>query len=499
MIKNESERLVFGEVYVPMRLDSDNEFMRAEEIVKAAHRFMLQNQNDNIDQEHHFEQSDKGDVIVQSYIAKANDPDGFHEGAWVAGGYIRDDERWSLIQKGELNGWSMAGRAQKTKCKVNITALTSLKSETSDNEGHTHVFKIGFDKEGKVIQTQTEVAAGHYHYITKTTATDEANGHAHRFDVNWEDGDMGITKEERTIEAKELTEVFPKWLSLVRHAAVRRGFKIVKNDIAEQPVEVVSQEVKKMDRVIHAIIADKDYDLSVLLNKEDLIWDEDSEIVVKKVVSVAKGEKSIILDKEEFEEDSFKVMRLDDVDIVAGILKSDNTSGVLKAPRKLKKEEMSMTRAEIEGLVEEKIRSVVSDELVSLKNDIGAILKVQKEEAPVEPEVAEKPKESKKPKEEVKVEEVIEAKEDAKVEKEEAIPEWKAELAAIRETLVKLTEGQKEVVEKTDAIAKKTTSYPGSLDEERVEVEKSDGSDGSFWAGRLFARNNPRINSLLKG
>ena len=134
IIKNEAERLVYGEVYVPMHLDTDNEFMTAEEIQKAAHRFMLQSQTRNIDEEHQGE--GRGDTIVETFIAKAGDPDGYVEGSWVAGGYIRDDERWEKVLKGEINGWSMAGKTQKRKCEITVHSAVEmvLKTENSTSE-----------------------------------------------------------------------------------------------------------------------------------------------------------------------------------------------------------------------------------------------------------------------------------------------------------------------------------------------------------------------------
>lgn len=513
VIRDEDQHLVVGEVYVPNRLDSDNEFMQKDEIEAAARRFMLQNANTNVDREHNFKQSPEGDTIVQSYIAKANDPDGYIEGSWIAEGYVRDPDRWEAIKRGEINGWSLAGHADKVPRTVTITALTSMNTETLPHSDHSHNFTIKFDEDGRVLPTQTEIAEGHYHSIRKTTATEESNGHSHRFEVNWDDDTENITKEERTIEAKELVNVYPTWLSLVRHAAVRRGFKVVKADKSVTDTPKTDTEVKKMDRVIHAIVTERDYDLSEILNREDLLWPDDAEISTRRMVTVAKGEKHILIEKGDFEDGSLKVMKLGDIDIVAGILKSDTTENALKAPTKLVKEEeemsMSMTRDEVQEMIKSEIQSTMANELGALKSDlIGAIAKLDLAKGNTETDMSNQTSEEI-PEEEIekcksKKAEYTQRPDEEQTEGQSASdgePKlFKSELAVLKAQLDSLTrmvtEKTEALIEKTDKLMSKTTSYPGALDD-NVEVVKSEKEDG-FWAGRLFARNNPKIDRILR-
>ena len=88
-IVDADKRLVYGEVYVPYRIDTDMEYATPEEIEKAAHYFMSQSKMGNIDSEHNFKST--SNIVVESYIVKENDPLGYVFGSWVAVGKIEDD------------------------------------------------------------------------------------------------------------------------------------------------------------------------------------------------------------------------------------------------------------------------------------------------------------------------------------------------------------------------------------------------------------------------
>ena len=231
-IRKQDELLVYGEVYVPYRLDTDNEYMTPEEIQKAAYAFMGNSEMGNVDTDHSFEKGKE--VIVENYIAKDGDEE-FIPGSWIAVGLVTDPERIQMVKDGKLNGWSMAGSADKIPRTVKVTALKSapVETEMSTSEAHiphTHTFKIEFDEHGHVKPSKTEMNEGHAHTVIMTTATEPVNGHAHRFNVDWNMKSPGIEAEERTVEAAELVNVKPKWLSLVEHAAARRAFKVIKED-----------------------------------------------------------------------------------------------------------------------------------------------------------------------------------------------------------------------------------------------------------------------------
>ena len=103
---NATKQIVYGEVYVPNRKDTDGNFMTAETIEKMAHDFLANKKNSQISKAHDGN-TDKG-VVVESFIARENDPD-FVSGSWVVGVHVPDTEIWKQIEKGELTGFSIEG------------------------------------------------------------------------------------------------------------------------------------------------------------------------------------------------------------------------------------------------------------------------------------------------------------------------------------------------------------------------------------------------------
>lgn len=185
VIKSEAERLVYGEVYAPMQIDTDGEAMTAEEIKKMAYKFLMEGRTSKIDVQHNYRES--GCAVVESFLARDNDPDGFVKGSWVLGVKIFPDELWEAVQKGELNGFSFAspksGETQ-VHAKVNIVRKMVGESEKSEDGGlvpaHNHPIDIEFDDEGHVTQGTTEIRLGHAHDIRRTTATEKSMEHSHR-------------------------------------------------------------------------------------------------------------------------------------------------------------------------------------------------------------------------------------------------------------------------------------------------------------------------------
>ncbi|MFI8709949.1 XkdF-like putative serine protease domain-containing protein [Bacillus sp. NPDC077411] len=107
---DDPQKLVYGVVYEPGVADAHNDFMTAEEIEKAAHKFIADARN--IDTQHDFE-AGAGEV-VESYIAPADfevNGQTVQKGSWVIVTKATD-EIWEQIQKGEITGYSMAGLAE---------------------------------------------------------------------------------------------------------------------------------------------------------------------------------------------------------------------------------------------------------------------------------------------------------------------------------------------------------------------------------------------------
>lgn len=172
------QRLVFAEVYAPLRPDSDGEFMTAVEIQKMAHKFVTDGRLTQVDQGHNNETTE-GVQIVESFIARKDDPD-FLEGSWVVGVHINDDATWDKVLKGELNGFSMEALVIREDAEVDLFIPPVVSGLTSKSESHTHQFFVTY-KDGKFAGGTTDTVNGHSHLIRGGTVTDVANGHSHLF------------------------------------------------------------------------------------------------------------------------------------------------------------------------------------------------------------------------------------------------------------------------------------------------------------------------------
>jgi hypothetical protein len=116
--KADDERhLAYGAVYVPNVPDSHNDWMSADEIEKAAHRFLASGAVNNVDHEHDLKNT--GSVVVESFIARDGDAD-FPVGAWVVGVHVPSPDLWRMVKSGEITGFSMFGQGIKTPATIEI-------------------------------------------------------------------------------------------------------------------------------------------------------------------------------------------------------------------------------------------------------------------------------------------------------------------------------------------------------------------------------------------
>jgi len=110
--KDEDRRIVYGVVLQPDVVDSQGDRVSAEEIEKAAHRFLVESRKSDVQ---HSEQPANVDVI-ESFVAPhemvvAGQP--VLKGAWVMATHIGDDRIWEQVKKGELTGYSIGGTASR--------------------------------------------------------------------------------------------------------------------------------------------------------------------------------------------------------------------------------------------------------------------------------------------------------------------------------------------------------------------------------------------------
>ena len=179
----QDEQIVTGEVYAPYIIDSHKEMMLPEGVRELAHSFLIMKKNGYIDLQHNNKWVQAS--VVESYIAKANDPE-FEKGAWVLSVKIFDTDLWADIKTGKFNGFSFEALVYRYEADVVYDYLPIHLGLVEDNDGHDHSFYVEVDKDGRVIGGLTGPGGsdGHTHKITAGTATEMSNDHAHRFFLN---------------------------------------------------------------------------------------------------------------------------------------------------------------------------------------------------------------------------------------------------------------------------------------------------------------------------
>lgn len=122
ILKTDTEKhYVTGIVYEPMVEDTDGNYMTEDEITKAAHWFM-KNAGD-ADIQHCFEKAE-GVEVVESYVAKCDmeiEGQPIKKGTWLMTMEVTDTEVWDRIEKGEITGFSMGGKGSYSEVDVDIS------------------------------------------------------------------------------------------------------------------------------------------------------------------------------------------------------------------------------------------------------------------------------------------------------------------------------------------------------------------------------------------
>jgi len=189
---NEELRLVYSEVYSPLVLDTQDDFMTVETIRTMAHEFLANGLTDQVDVRHDNDTSYQCHV-VESFVARKGDPD-FIEDSWVVAVHVDNDDLWEAVKSGEINGFSMQAnvRVREKILEIDIPDDGIVRGETDTptgalegEPGHTHGYTLRFSNVGDIIGGETDVSAGHSHEILAATVTQPPNGeptgHVHRF------------------------------------------------------------------------------------------------------------------------------------------------------------------------------------------------------------------------------------------------------------------------------------------------------------------------------
>lgn len=179
--KIEEDQVVYGEVYIPNRVDTDHETMSADDVEKMAWEFLASGKISKIDVQHDLLES--GCTVVESFIARAGwEP--WVEGAWVMGVKCLDDI-WKAVKSGDLNGFSFYGTSKKVPARVLVEVAKQIAGITEKNTEdilpkHEHSYIMNLDNKGNIVSGKTDYVLEHFHTIKHGTATEEELDHRHR-------------------------------------------------------------------------------------------------------------------------------------------------------------------------------------------------------------------------------------------------------------------------------------------------------------------------------
>lgn len=204
IIKTDSDsHFVTGIVYEPMAEDTDGNYMTEAEITKAAHWFM---KNDgDVDLQHCFKKA-KGVEIVESYVAKADmeiEGQNIVKGTWLMTMEVTDGDTWEAIEKGDITGFSMGGVGEYSEDDVDLEDIE--KSEEPKGLLKKLAKSLGMDviEKGKVKDTfQRRIKSDNF-FTAWGALRDALEGNFYNSDKGiWE---WGFTSDETEI-ANALTD-----------------------------------------------------------------------------------------------------------------------------------------------------------------------------------------------------------------------------------------------------------------------------------------------------
>ena len=109
----DGEMFVEGACLVPESLDRQNDIVDAEEIRKAAYRYMAESQAAGVMHKQILPSSDA--VLVESRVLKRSEKLGGNQlkaGSWVVKFWITNEDLKDAIRDGRLNGFSIGGKSE---------------------------------------------------------------------------------------------------------------------------------------------------------------------------------------------------------------------------------------------------------------------------------------------------------------------------------------------------------------------------------------------------
>lgn len=112
LLKDDAKRIVYGVVMTPDLEDSQGDVVSAAEIEKAAHRFLTEYRQHDVQHD----EALAGVETVESWIAPVDFKiagSDVKKGSWVLATHISDDGVWARVQKDEITGYSIGGSGER--------------------------------------------------------------------------------------------------------------------------------------------------------------------------------------------------------------------------------------------------------------------------------------------------------------------------------------------------------------------------------------------------
>ena len=233
---------VTGIVYEPMVEDTDGNYMTEVEIEKAAHWFM-KNKGD-VDIQHSFEKKE-GVEIVESSVTKAEqtiEDNVIRKGTWLMTMEINDPEVWEAIEKGQITGFSMGGLGVYDDNDVDLSELEKAGEPEVQTLFQKFAKALGYEavKKGAVKDSYNVRIKGSNFWNAFYAMTDILEGY------HWNEELNCYTWEYETDESK-IREALRDFCDIAESILIAEDPIVKSIEKAEKPTEV-----KKAGRTISA-------------------------------------------------------------------------------------------------------------------------------------------------------------------------------------------------------------------------------------------------------
>lgn len=221
----------------PNSLDTQGEFIKDYDVLeKMAHSFMENSQK--IDLNHDYNTRDVS--VVESYVTKGDTNIGesiYGEGTWLVTLKVNDDTLWSSIEKGELQGVSMAGLVTKVEHEITEKADESLVDKFKN------VLNEFMEKAGLIVVNDNSIVDFNARVKQKDFKDDINDAKWALSDVIWEildKTDMDTVAKKTQILAQ--IDAFKAYVSNIDTDTLE---KMAKADVSDQVIEKAGKVFSK--------------------------------------------------------------------------------------------------------------------------------------------------------------------------------------------------------------------------------------------------------------